>query len=134
MAKSRPFLMSRPGLRDGCQIPLRLHLLDTAGLLIDITWRVLAFVLTFQLVKAQGQAGLLPHPMTAFLFLLGYLIALWWWGTPLVLAVVRWLAIAIGIVTPAEAVFFPVSCDNSVAAPWPLEWQHPIDTSQVAER
>ncbi|OAI57925.1 hypothetical protein AYO47_00085 [Planctomyces sp. SCGC AG-212-M04] len=126
MGQTRRFLMSRPGLLEGHRVPLRLNVLDTVGTIVEVVWRIAAIPFAVLLVKAVASRGLIPRDAGIVMLLIGInFVALEYGVTWILMASCRRFAVLFGIASEKEAAFFPLPAPNSVASPWPAEWQQP---------
>jgi hypothetical protein len=116
----RSFLLDRRGLRDGHDVPVRLRVFDTVGVLVDVGWVPVSFVISLWVAGTAHRAGL--HWIAAGAIVPIGSVVLVNWCSRFPEWVYRHLAVFIGLADRTEAACFPLMRDS----PYPDAWQKPV--------
>jgi hypothetical protein len=120
------FSLSRPGLKPGCYIPLRLRVVDTVTILSSIPMVIMAIgiaILSLAWAEPLG-LGVIWRNQWAFLgyaalvlFLSSWTLYFWCVG------MLRCLFRFLGMMTREEATCYPLEASKKRIDPWPECWQ-----------
>lgn len=120
------FTLARSGLKPGYYVPVRLRIVDTVTILSGVPIFVAAIALAMASARWAGQIGLgvvWREPAVFFVCLCVMLLAAIWilWLTAV--AALRLVFRITGMMTKAEARYYPLRADKRCVDPWPEAWQ-----------
>ena len=129
--------LSRPGLKEGYNIPLRLRVVDTITILSGIP--IIFATLGIGMVSLNWATpfGLGPIWENVFAFIayifvvISFLSWIMWW---IMIALLRFVFVVSGLMTKAESQSYPLKCDKRSVAPWPDSWQYSSEFKSIASK
>ena len=127
-SRHQSFALSRPGLKPGHYVPLRLRIVDTLTIVswLPMVISILAFAILA--LRVAGDFGVIvKNPIAVCICLLAALFVAGW-AIPLnAMRTLRFLFRVLGMMTAEEEESFPLDTENGDLAPWPDSWQKPYD-------
>jgi hypothetical protein len=120
---ARSFLMSRPGLREGYRVPLRLNVFDTLAMVLMALWLFVSMALAWGMCRLQIQLGLMPRYWLAGALFPAYAVALMRWGSNVPQLLLREFGVLTRWVSRDDVRSYPFPDTRDETAPWPDEWQ-----------
>ena len=124
------FTLSRPGLKPGHYVPLRLRIVDTLTGLSGVPMVIVMFGVVFLSLGLADKIGLGAIWRSLFAFYAYVIVVTFVVGWTLWFASTFWLRVifrSLGMLTRDEAVHYPLEVSKKDIAPWPESWQKPED-------
>jgi hypothetical protein len=120
------FALSRPGLKAGCYVPLRLRVVDTVTMLSGVPMLIAAIGISMWSLGWAQQLGLgiiwrkhwaLYGYMLLILFASAWILYFWCIG------LLRLIFRCLGMMTEEESQYYPLEASKKRFDPWPGCWQ-----------
>jgi hypothetical protein len=124
--RHQSFTLSRPGLKPGYYVPVRLRVVDGVTLLSGIPMLIAIFAITFlsiDWVKALWPGIILGNPLVFFGYLVFIFLLSSWIVYYYFIGFLRILFLCLGMMTRAESQYFPLEASKRKVDSWPECWQ-----------
>ncbi len=129
------FTLSRPGLKAGYEVPVRLRFVDTATIFCGIPIVIVSITITIDSISWANQLGLGTILQNTYVFFAYLIIAFFGavWITWLSLIAILKLVFRITcMLTKEESKFYPLRTDKRSIDPWPDSWQYPCISTSIS--
>lgn len=126
------FTLSRPGLKPGHYVPLRLRMVDTLTILSGVPAAVTIVVSALVALRWADQIGfaVIWRNRLAFYAYSIVVAGIAGWTVSLgMLGVLKFAFCLAGMMTREEAKWFPLQAGKGRVDPWPESWQVPCESS-----
>jgi hypothetical protein len=127
-ARHHSFTLSRSGLKPGCYVPARLRIVDTLTVLSGVPMVIAVIALAMTSLRWADRIGLgviWRNPIAFCAYFGAVLLATGWTVSLTAIATLRFVFRITGMMTKAEAQFYPLRADKKRVDPWPEAWQKP---------
>ena len=130
------FTLSRPGLKAGYEVPVRLRFVDTATIFsgVPVVTGSIAFsMISLSRANQLGLGVIWQNVFALYVYSAIVLLSVTWITWLLLIAILRFVFQITGMLTKEESHFYPLRTDKRSIDPWPDSWQYPcVSTSKVS--
>jgi len=126
--RHQSFTLSRPGLKSGHYVPMRLRVADTVAVFSGVPMVIAIIALamiSFRWADRFGLGVIWRNTFAFYAYVIIVLVIARWAVCFSAVGVLRFLFRLTGMMTEEEAKSFPLSARKGRVDPWPESWQRP---------